>query len=235
MSTTREDDIMLTIPEAAERRAAGVRAPADRPSQRRASEIGGAGVTRAISAQMTMRESTSSSGLLHFDGHASMYEREYEMWDEYGPYVEVVSAGAGAETLSRADLSCPLVLDHESLRRIAITDNGSLTLTEDDLGLSCVAPSLDPNDMDVRYIQPKMAAGLLSEMSFRFRITSGVWSPDCTQFRITSYDLHRGDVAIVGYGANPFTGSSLREHSAPVVTARTGADLVSAADVAHIR
>jgi hypothetical protein len=45
-------------------------------------------------------------------------------------------------------------------------------------------------------------------MSFAFRIESGQWSPDYTEYRINRYDIHRGDVAIVGYGANPYTGAS---------------------------
>ena len=60
------------------------------------------------------------------------------------------------------------------------------------------------------YIAPKLRSGLIDEMSFAFRITEGVWSPDFTQYRINSYDIHRGDVAIVGFGANPFTSGGLR-------------------------
>ena len=158
------------------------------------------------------------------------------MWDEFGPYTEVVSAGAATETLNRADLSCPLVLDHDSMRRIAMTDNGSLTISEDATGLLCDAPMLDPEDHDVCYIQPKMRAGLITEMSFRFRITSGIWSPDYTEFRIESFDLHRGDVSIVGYGANPYTSGTLRTpETRPSESRRPGALLIADHDVAHLR
>jgi hypothetical protein len=51
-------------------------------------------------------------------------------------------------------------------------------------------------------------------MSFAFRIEAGQWSPDYTEYRISRYDIHRGDVAIVGYGANPYTAAALRTPAA---------------------
>ena len=224
--------------EAAERRAAGVRAPADRPSQRRSDEGFGHGVTRAISASMSLvrADGEDPAGapmpLLRFTGYASVYERAYEMWDMFGPYTEIVSAGAATETLARADLSCPLVLDHQSIRRIAITDNGSLLLSEDATGLFVDAPQINPEDEDVCYIKPKMDSGLITEMSFRFRITSGQWSPDYTEYRINAFDLHRGDVSIVGYGANPYTSSELRADRAPLQVGKRGIDLINEFDTA---
>jgi hypothetical protein len=49
-------------------------------------------------------------------------------------------------------------------------------------------------------------------MSFRFMITAGRWSDDFTTYTIQRFDIHRGDVSIVGYGANPHTaGAGLRQ------------------------
>ncbi|WP_414943314.1 HK97 family phage prohead protease [Amycolatopsis sp. cmx-11-32] len=196
---------------AAAERSRAVAARADRPSQRRAAEHDTA--PPRVSAQLRglqLRDSAAGAGL-EFDGFATVYDRGYEMWDYYGPYTEVVSAGAASESLARADLDVPLVLQHQDLRRIARTTNGSLQLTESDEGLRVLAPNLDRDDQDVAYIVPKLRAGLIDEMSFKFRITSGQWSPDYTEYRINAFDLHRGDVAIVGYGANPHTtGAGLR-------------------------
>lgn len=225
---------MLTIHEAAERRAAGVAAPADRPSQRRSDEAGLTGVTRARDGRMSLRAASEGSTLLGFTGYASTYEDPYEMYDMFGPYTEVVSRGAAAESLNRSDLDVPLVLDHDSMRRIASTTTGTLRLSEDEIGLLADA-DLDPEDHDVAYIAPKMRAGLIHEMSFRFRITRGMWSPDYTEYRIDAFDIHRGDVAIVGYGANPGTSSALRDDSIPARMAKRGIDLVHEADLAHIR
>lgn len=236
---TALDDIFA---QAAEARAAGVRATADRPSQRRNSEDAhfrtGPALVRAP-AQLEVRAAAEGDGL-HFSGFASVYDRGYEMWDMFGPYTEQVLSGAGAASLSRDDLDVPLVLNHDSLRRIARTTNGSLTLSEKEIdgvtGLHADAPNLDRNDHDVAYIAPKLEAGLVDEMSFRFRITSGEWSPDWLEYHINEYDIQRGDVAIVGYGANPHTqGAGLRSAGAilPALASLDEADLRKVSDAVH--
>ncbi|MFI2465943.1 HK97 family phage prohead protease [Streptomyces globisporus] len=208
-----------TLADAAAARAQQVRQRADRPSQRRCAEQPGTrALVRASLAGVQVRE-TAEPGGLEFLGHASVYERSYEMWDMFGPYTEVVSEGAGAASLARGDLDVPLVLGHDQLRRLARTTTGSLILTEDETGLSVHAPNLDASDYDVAYIAPKLRSGLIDEMSFAFRIESGQWSPDYSEYRINRYDIHRGDVAIVGYGANPHTaGSALRQPAAPATS-----------------
>lgn len=213
---------MTTRDAAAAARAQHIRQRADRPSQRRCAEPAGArAAVRAGLSGVQVRDAEGDGGLLEFTGHASVYELGYEMWDFYGPYTEVVSAGAGTDSLARGDLDVPLVLGHDQLRRLARTTTGTLILEEDDTGLSVRAPALDPADHDVAYIAPKLRAGLVDEMSFAFRIESGQWSPDYTEYRITRYDIHRGDVAIVGYGANPHTGAGLtREPAAKPSRAR---------------
>lgn len=225
---------MITFEQAATERAAAVRTHADRPTQRRSDEFGHPHVTRSLPSAMQIREADTGSGKLAFSGHASVYETGYEMWDLYGPYTEIVSAGAAAESLARGDLDVPLVLDHDPMRRIASTVNGSLQLSEDEIGLLTIAPELDPEDHDVRYIYPKMRAGLIYEMSFRFRIIAGQWSPDYTEYRINAFDIHRGDVSIVGYGANPHTTSELRT-DVPIIGERKprsrGVDLIHDFDV----
>ncbi|MFC6089454.1 HK97 family phage prohead protease [Saccharothrix lopnurensis] len=192
-------------------RAQQTRAPADRPSKRRcAEEPGSLPVVRVAVRGLDVRAAGAGGGSHKFRGYASVTATGYEMYDWAGPYTELVDVGAFAVTLSRSDLDVPLVLQHESLRRIARTTSGSLSLTEDDTGL-LVEADLDPDDHDVQYIVPKLTRGDIDEMSFKFRITSGQWSPDWTEYHIKEVDLHRGDVAIVGYGASPHTaGAGLR-------------------------
>ncbi|MER6331854.1 HK97 family phage prohead protease [Streptomyces sp. NPDC001034] len=204
-----------TLAAAAAERAQHVRQRADRPSQRRSAEPSGSrAAVRAALSDVQVRDAPDGGGTLEFRGHASVYEQGYEMWDMFGPYTEIVTQGAGTDCLARGDLDVPLVLGHDQLRRLARTTTGTLVLAEDDTGLSVYAPALDPADHDVAYIAPKLRAGLIDEMSFAFRIESGQWSPDYTEYRINRYDIHRGDVAIVGYGANPYTGASLRQPAA---------------------
>jgi Escherichia/Staphylococcus phage prohead protease len=208
-----------TRAEAAQARAASVRQRADRPSQRRSSAETDEGGPRLAhvraAATLEIRAGADSSALLDFRGHASVTETPYEMYDWYGPYTEVVSAGAFDSTLGRSGLDVPLVLGHDQMRRIARTTNDTLRLSMDEEGL-LVEADLDPTDLDVQYIAPKLRSGLIDEMSFAFRITRGVWSPDYTEYRIDEVEIHRGDVAIVGYGANPYTDSGLRADPKPV-------------------
>lgn len=185
-----------------------------RPSQRRAAQQIGSGFgVRAAVAGIQVRAKSGSTALSEFEGHASVTEKPYEMYDWYGPYTEVISAGAFDASLKRTDLDVPLVLNHDQMRRIASTTStvSPLSLTIDDVGLFVQALSLDAADHDVSYILPKLRAGLIKEMSFAFRIDAGVWSPDYSEYRIDKVDIHKGDVAIVGYGANPLTDAGVRE------------------------
>ena len=202
--------ILLSREDAAAARRASVVTRATEPGQRRCAAAPGAGLERMVTrADIALRDKADAKAL-EFEGYATVYERGYEMWDWYGPYTEVMEAGAGEQSLKTPNLDVPLVLQHLQLHRIARTTNGSLLLSEDDNGLRTLAPELDPTDLDVQLIAPKLRSGLIDEMSFAFRITEGVWSPDYTEYRIKSYDIHRGDVAIVGFGANPFTSGGLR-------------------------
>lgn len=195
--------------EVARIRAASIAARADRPAQRRSqAEIGSRALVRATVTGMEVRAKDDNAGF-EFRGHASVVEQAYDMYDMFGPYSEIVSASAFDATLAREGLDVPLVIAHDQTRRIARTTTGTLRLSMDDTGL-LVEADLDPGDADVAYIVPKLRAGLIDEMSFAFRIDSGQWSPDYDEFRINKVDMHRGDVAIVGFGANPYTSGGMR-------------------------
>lgn len=226
------EEIQQRRMEAAAKRATTIATRADRPSQRRCEQRTDSGFAVATRAEVSLRAAGDGGEGLHFSGLASAYEKPYEMWDWYGPYLEVVSAGAGAKSLAREDLDVPLVLQHDQLRRLARTTNGSLVLAESVEGLT-VEADLDPSDVDVAYIAPKIRAGLIDEMSFAFRITKGTWSPDWTTYRIEEFEIHRGDVAIVGFGANPYTDADLREAVEP--PAKRGRDLVTSGEIRHLQ
>ena len=221
---------MTTFAEAAIERRLAVGTPMDRPSRRRSAEDQQArAFVRVPLLGVELRASKSSPDLLHFTGYASVVERAYEMWDFFGPYQEIVSAGAFDATLARADLEVPFVIGHDQLRRMAATWNDTLALSVNDSGLLVDAPKLDPADTDVAYMAAKVGADLFREMSFAFRIDSGQWSPDYEEFRINAVDMHRGDVAIVGFGANPHTSGGMRaaEH-----TPKPGASVIDDHDLA---
>lgn len=144
---------------------------------------------------------------LKLDGYASAYERGYEMWDWAGEYTEVVSAGAGSVSLA-AGPDVSFLINHRGLP-LATTRAGTLELAEDDTGLRSVS-YMNPKRQDAADLYAAIDDGDVREMSFAFRIESGRWSPDYTEYRIDAYDIDRGDTSAVTYGANPHTSIGAR-------------------------
>jgi phage head maturation protease len=129
------------------------------------------------------------------EGYASAFEQGYEMYDWYGPYTEIVSVGAADKTLAADPM--------------ASTRNERLELWADEHGLGQRA-WLNPKRADVQLLVQAIEDADVREQSFMFRITSGHWSPDYTEYRIDAFDLERGDVGPVTYGANPHTSIAAR-------------------------
>lgn len=159
---------------------------------------------RAVAREFELREVPNGSGGsdLTFTGYASVTETPYEMEDWYGEYTEVIRAGAFSKTLADgADV--PFKLNHDGIT-LARTKSGTMDLAEDSTGLHVTA-RLDPTSPAVQTIRSAMDRKDLDEMSFGFRVIRQEWSPDYTQRDITEVSLHKGDVSIVNYGANPHT------------------------------
>jgi hypothetical protein len=55
-----------------------------------------------------------------------------------------------------------------------------------------------------------MRRGDVDEMSFAFRVTKNSWNSDYSERNIEAVNLHRGDVSIVSFGANPATMAMVR-------------------------
>jgi len=144
---------------------------------------------------------------LQLEGCASVVEKSYRMFDCFGEYDEIVDAAAFDVTLA-ASPDVVFLLNHTGLA-MARTKNGTLTLSADDEGLQSSA-LLNPTRSDVTDLAAAIDDGVVTEMSFAFRIESGQWSPDYTEYRINQVDLDRGDVSAVNYGANPHTSISAR-------------------------
>lgn len=169
---------------------------------------GGAARSQTFPAQMRAQEvKVDGKTFVEVSGCASAYERGYAMWDGFGPYTEVVALGAGAKTLA-ASPDVSFLVNHKGLT-MARTANGTLTLAEDEAGLQSVA-RLNPKRTDCADLIEAIRDGDVTEMSFAFRIVEGTWSPDYTEYRITEYNIDRGDVSAVNYGANPHTSIEAR-------------------------
>mgnify|MGYP000520524218 CR=1 FL=1 len=215
----------ITREQAAERRAEQMPAPASRPMQRRLGEdaLSRAGAVLVALEPQEVREVTRNGlTVVRVGGYASVTESGYEIWDMFGPYVEVVSQGAFGKTLSAAPL-VEFTLNHGAGGGLpmAHTRNQTLDLAEDDTGLRYDA-YVDPKRSDVKDMLKALERGDLAEASFKFRIDAGQWSPDYTEYRINAVDLHRGDVSAVNFGANPAASSAVRAEQASTVSRNAG-------------
>ncbi|CQD21605.1 Caudovirus prohead protease [Mycolicibacterium conceptionense] len=143
------------------------------------------------------------------EGYASTFE-PYEMYGgpAAGGWIEQLATTAFDRTLrEKPDLH--LLINHEGMP-LARTISGNLVLSTDSHGLKVWA-ELDRSDPDVQRLEPKMRRGDMDEMSFAFRVKMQVWSEatgydDPMSHRlITEVSLHKGDVSVVNFGANPTT------------------------------
>ncbi|MEU9220145.1 HK97 family phage prohead protease [Streptomyces sp. NPDC048376] len=162
-----------------------------------------------FTSQLRAKKVTRDDGMdwYQVEGYASAFEQGYEMWDMFGPYTEIVSKGAADKTLG-ADPEVVFRFNHAGTP-MASTRNGRLELWADDQGLGQRA-YLNPKRADVQLLVQAIEDADVREQSFMFRITSGQWSPDYTEYRIQEFDLERGDVGPVTYGANPHTSVAAR-------------------------
>lgn len=141
------------------------------------------------------------------EGYYTAYERGYDMWDEHGPYEEIVSARAGEKTTA-ANPDVIFLTNHRGLA-MARTTAGTLELWSDDIGGGDRA-WLNPQRQDVKDLVLGIEDGTITEQSFAFLIESGRWNRDFTQYRIDIYNIDRGDTSAVNYGANPHTSIAAR-------------------------
>jgi HK97 family phage prohead protease len=161
-----------------------------------------AGIERRVyPVKLEVRASTSG-GPTVVEGYASVTESPYDMYDWYGSYTEVVRQGAFTKTLSETP-AVQLLLNHGGLS-MAYTKAGSLALSEDSTGLHMRA-EVNPTRSDVSDMLTALDDGAVDEMSFAFRVTRQMWSPEYDQRDILEVDIHKGDVSVVNFGANPAT------------------------------
>jgi ATP-dependent protease ClpP protease subunit/phage head maturation protease len=142
------------------------------------------------------------------EGYATVYERAYEMWDWAGPYNEIVSVGAGDATVA-ASPDVVFLVNHRGLAMARTAQAATLELWSDSTGMGDRA-WLNPTRHDVADLVSGIDDRVITEQSFAFVIVSGQWSPDYTEYRINEFDVNRGDVSAVNYGANPYTDISSR-------------------------
>ncbi|MFF9097571.1 HK97 family phage prohead protease [Streptomyces sp. NPDC014802] len=147
------------------------------------------------------------AGNLKLTGYASVFDSPYDVYG--GPpmgWTEIVDRSAFNVTLAaKPDLH--LLINHEGMP-LARTKSGTLRLGADTTGLH-VEADLDPSDPDVQRLRTKMTRGDMDEMSFGFRVKRQEWNEDYTERRLLEVSLHKGDVSVVNFGANPATSAQL--------------------------
>lgn len=157
-----------------------------------------------------------SKNTLTLTGYASTFQ-PYEMYG--GPangvgWIERLDQRAYDATL-REKPDVHLLINHEGMP-LARTKSGTLTLSVDQHGLKTVA-ELDRSDPDVQRLEVKMSRGDMDEMSFAFRVRKQTWEAapgfedDEQSLRIIlDANLHKGDVSVVNFGANPTTSAEIK-------------------------
>jgi len=203
--------------EAADRRAAAIRDRRAEPPTGQARSVSTAWMNRSVAGtrelaplppRLTAQRAERDGKMFYtVGGHYTVHERGYEMWDENGPYVEIVSAGAGDKTLA-ANPDVIFLVNHRGLA-MARTAAGTLELWSDRIGDGNTA-WLNPQRQDVMDLVHGIEDGTITEQSFAFMIEAGHWNADFTEYRIDVYDLDRGDTSAVNYGANPNTSIAAR-------------------------
>lgn len=167
-----------------------------------------------------MRAEDDGSTLVNFYGHASVTDTPYEMYGgpDKGGWNETVKRGSFKRTLN-AKPDVPFLINHGGMT-LARTKAKTLDLKEDDTGLE-VRARLDTRVSIVNDLAVLMEAGNIDEMSFAFRVKKQKWTdvdgeevpwwdPAGINREISEVDIHKGDVSVVNYGANPYTDASLR-------------------------
>jgi HK97 family phage prohead protease len=148
---------------------------------------------------------------LNLTGYASIFDNPYDvLGGAPRGWTEVVDRRAFAVTLANKP-DVHLLINHEGMP-LARTKSGTLHLDTDARGL-LVKADLDRRDPDVQRLETKMARGDMDEMSFAFRVKKDAWSDDDSQRRLTEVSLHKGDVSVVNFGANPATSAQLNMRS----------------------
>ena len=152
---------------------------------------------------------STGSSTLKLSGYASVFGKGYDVHGgpDGGGWTEYVTRGAFDRTLSEKP-HVHLLINHEGLP-LASTKSGTLRLSADSQGLLSEA-ELDRRDPDVAGLAVKMERGDVDEMSFAFRVKAQRWGDGDETRHLDEVSLHKGDVSIVNWGANPHTSAALR-------------------------
>lgn len=162
---------------------------------------------RAVAQAFEVR--STGNNIVKITGYASVFNRGYDVHGgaTAGGWTEVVTPGAFKRTLAE-NPHVHLLINHEGLP-LASTKSKTLRLSTDSTGLISEA-EVDRRNTRANDMILTLERGDADEMSFAFRVKGQSWSDDeCTR-SLDEVSLHKGDVSVVSFGANPFTSVSVR-------------------------
>ena len=162
---------------------------------------------RAVAQAFEVR--SAGNNIVKITGYASVFNRGYDVHGgaTAGGWTEVVTPGAFKRTLAE-NPHVHLLINHEGLP-LASTKSKTLRLSTDSTGLISEA-EVDRRNTRANDMILTLERGDADEMSFAFRVKGQSWSDDeCTR-SLDEVSLHKGDVSVVSFGANPFTSVSVR-------------------------
>lgn len=138
-------------------------------------------------------EAREEAGVLHLVGYAAKFNSPSRPL----PFVETIMPGAFRKTLSEgADVR--FMKDHGGTP-MARTKNGTLILTEDEIGLRFDATLSDTTES--RDMYTTVSRGDMDGMSFTFRAVRQSWSKNRDQRSLTEVSLNDCDISPVTYPA----------------------------------
>jgi HK97 family phage prohead protease len=149
-------------------------------------------------------EARAEDGVLRLSGYAAKFDSPSLPL----PFTERIAPGAFRKTLAETP-DVRLLINHEGLP-LARTKNGTLRLSEDEVGLRFEADL--PETQEARDLHTLIARGDVDQMSFAFRVIRQKWSDNRTERLLTEVSLADGDVSVVTYPAYPAASVEAREH-----------------------
>jgi HK97 family phage prohead protease len=162
---------------------------------------------------MEVREEGDS---LRFSGHAAVFDQTTDL----GFMRERVAPGAFKRTIKNG-ANVAFLYNHDPSTVMARTTSGTLRLSEDDQGL-VVDADLDPSDVDVQRLAPKLRRGDVSQMSFGFSVVKEDTDEDDDGEVRVLREVELFDVSPVTYPAYAGTDGGLR-HAMELLQQRAAA------------
>jgi HK97 family phage prohead protease len=148
---------------------------------------------------------------VRFEGHAAVFDQRTWIGDPQKRWGWWEQVAAGAFTRAIAEDDVAFLYNHDEDTVMARTASGTLKLAEDKIGLR-VKAELDPADMDVARLVPKLERGDVSKMSFAFSVSKETWEilDDGDELRTIEAVDPLWDVSAVTYPAYEGTDGALR-------------------------